>query len=358
MAVDDYYALFGVSPDASTEEIRDAYRATRSELDAKGTDSARAEAARVNRAWNVLSDAYQRGRYDEQLANARAEGVVGAGDGADVPPAASGAPARRRRLFEAAPRDGQPAGTGAERAVPVPPGYRPVERRARVLAMVFDLTVLVMIYLLVIVAALPALTDSQYPDEADLLERVDDRLTALENAQDELDETPGDDDLAAALDEERARGRELVAECEAQGYDTTVDEGDADTVTNQLEQCGIDVGTDLFPFQIAVLEGSFLIGLLYLVVPSAVRGQTLGKMLRRVRVVKVDGSPLGLGGAILRYGPPALAMAVLYPLLRELALIIVLFGVLTWMRRPTEQGIHDRIAKTVVVDADTSPPVT
>ena len=54
MAVDDYYALFGVSPDASTEEIRDAYRDKKATLDARGTDSARAEAARVNQTYTAV----------------------------------------------------------------------------------------------------------------------------------------------------------------------------------------------------------------------------------------------------------------------------------------------------------------
>ncbi|HEX5613707.1 MAG TPA: RDD family protein [Acidimicrobiia bacterium] len=347
MAVDDYYALFGVAPDASTEEIRDAYRDKKASLDAQGTDSARAEAARVNRAWNVLSDAYQRGRYDEQLANARAEGadVV-------VPDGIDDGPPRRRRLFEPPARDGQPARPVPQRTVALPAGARPAERRARVLAMVFDLTVLVLVYMVVVFAALPALADSQYPDETDLIERVTDRLEALDDAQAEVDDAPDDEALAAALDDERARGREAVAECEAGGYDTTVPDDDPDTVTNQLEECLLDVGTELVPFQIAVLEGSFLIGLVYLVVPSALGGQTLGKRLRGVRAVRADGSPLGWGGAILRYGAPVLAMAVLYPVLRELALLIVLFGVLAWMRNPNEQGLHDRLAKTVVVDAD------
>lgn len=348
MAVDDYYSLFGVSPDASTEEIRDAYRDKKSTLDAQRTDSARAEAARVNRAWNVLSDAYQRGRYDEQLANSRAE----SDDDVVVPDAIDDGPPRRRRMFEPARRDGKGGRPVPQRTLVLPSGLEPAQRRARVLAMVFDLTVLIVIFFVVVQAVLPAMTDSQYPDESDLLKRVTDRIDALDDAQAELDDAPDDESLATALDDERARGREVIAACETAGYDTTVPDDDPDTVTNQLEECGLDVGTELVPFQIAVVEGSFLVGLLYLVVPSALRGQTLGKMLRRVRAVKIDGSRLGWGGAILRYGAPALAMAVLYPLLRELSLVIVLFGVLGWMRNPNEQGLHDRLAKTVVVDAD------
>src|SRR3954451_7647317 len=74
MPVDDYYSLIGVSPDADRDTIRDAYRARRSELD--DTDAGRASAAKLNRAWNVLSDNAQRARYDDQLADARADDDV------------------------------------------------------------------------------------------------------------------------------------------------------------------------------------------------------------------------------------------------------------------------------------------
>src|SRR3954465_7496867 len=74
MPVDDYYSLFGVSPDADRDTIRDAYRARRGELD--DSEEARSTKARLNRAWNVLSDAAQRARYDDQLAVAKADDDV------------------------------------------------------------------------------------------------------------------------------------------------------------------------------------------------------------------------------------------------------------------------------------------
>src|SRR4051812_23645769 len=83
MSNDDYYSLIGVSPDADRETIREAYRSRRAGL--TDDDSGRAEAARLNRAWNVLSDTTQRERYDDQLASARADGETVVPDAIDSP---------------------------------------------------------------------------------------------------------------------------------------------------------------------------------------------------------------------------------------------------------------------------------
>ena len=61
--MDDYYDLLGVEPGAETADIKSAYREQKAALDAKGDKGA---VSRLNKAWNVLSDPYQRGRYDAQ----------------------------------------------------------------------------------------------------------------------------------------------------------------------------------------------------------------------------------------------------------------------------------------------------
>jgi len=74
MAMDDYYHLLDVAPDAPREEIRTAYREKREELQGEEGDGNRAKVARLNRAWNVLSDPAQRDRYDDRLAEHRESG--------------------------------------------------------------------------------------------------------------------------------------------------------------------------------------------------------------------------------------------------------------------------------------------
>ena len=69
--MDDYYELLDVAPDAERDDIRSAYRAKRDALTSADGDKNRAEVAKLNRAWNVLSDPAQRDRYDERLAEHR-----------------------------------------------------------------------------------------------------------------------------------------------------------------------------------------------------------------------------------------------------------------------------------------------
>jgi uncharacterized RDD family membrane protein YckC len=128
---ESHYELLGVEPDASKDEIRSAYRERLEELKGKVEkgrsdqvrDGARAETARLNSAWQVLSDPFQRQRYDSEL-----------GGGAETDtaeqeePEEETAPAqpRRRGLFEPRERDGkgrpqrrEPAGVPGAEAAPL-----------------------------------------------------------------------------------------------------------------------------------------------------------------------------------------------------------------------------------------------
>jgi len=86
-----------------------------------------------------------------------------------------------------------------------------------------------------------------------------------------------------------------------------------------------------------------LIWCVYEVVLIAVRGQTLGKMLVKVKVVRVDfGSVLGAGKSVGRWIIPFAGLVV--PVITLLVYIWML-----WDRN--RQGLHDKAAGTVVVKA-------
>jgi hypothetical protein len=107
---------------------------------------------------------------------------------------------------------------------------------------------------------------------------------------------------------------------------------------------------------IAAIVIAFLLGFLYLVIPTALTGRTLGKRVQHLKVLHEDGSPAGWKGAIYRFGPVVLVTFVLYFLQQVLA-VLVLFGVTRWMSNPNMQGMHDRIAHTIVV-SDAGTPST
>jgi uncharacterized RDD family membrane protein YckC len=81
---------------------------------------------------------------------------------------------------------------------------------------------------------------------------------------------------------------------------------------------------------------TFLFAVLYVVVLHAFEGQTIGKLLVRVRVVGLDGSPPPLGASLLRF----LAYAVS---LMPFGMGFVMAGL-----RADRRGLHDLLAGTRV----------
>jgi uncharacterized RDD family membrane protein YckC len=332
--MDDYYALLGVDTDARTDDIRSAYREKKAALDTTDTDSAKTEVARLNKAWNVLSDPYQRGRYDEQRARAAADGELEDVDELDTAPASP----RIRRQAAARQRQAQVP------TIELPTGMQWAENRRRIIAMAIDLAVLAVLFFVASQVLGPAIARSMRPDTVDRVEQLRDELNdardeasdldeAADEAEDKADESGSEADREAA-DEARAR-----ADAASDAEDNLTDE------YNEESQ-------KLLPIYIATIGGAFLVGLIYLAVPSARSGQTLGKRLQHIRVVRQDGSEIGFGDAIRRYGLIILATFALYIVLRELAPIVVLFVVTGWMRNANHQGLQDRIAKTIVVADD------
>ena len=95
----------------------------------------------------------------------------------------------------------------------------------------------------------------------------------------------------------------------------------------------------------AMIFGSLgmMLGLFYFVWTTARSGQTWGKRLMGIKVIRSDGSPPGWGRSIVRY---PLGFGI------ELALLYVLVGFLAWLWPLWDndrQTWHDKMAKTYVV---------
>jgi uncharacterized RDD family membrane protein YckC len=151
---DNHYDLLGVEPDATKDEIRSAYRDRLEELRGRvekgrsdqARDGARTETARLNTAWQVLSDPFQRQRYDAAISDGTAADTT---DGTAEEEEAAPVPARRRRgLLEPRSRDDrgrpqrrEPAGVPDAEAAPV---------GRRLAALAIDLLVMGAVYLAIV----------------------------------------------------------------------------------------------------------------------------------------------------------------------------------------------------------------
>jgi|GEM_PF-1078764 len=83
---------------------------------------------------------------------------------------------------------------------------------------------------------------------------------------------------------------------------------------------------------------SFIIYILYYTLMEGSRGQTIGKMITKIKVVREDGRPIDIGTAFIRN------------ILRIIdGLIFYIIGAILIWTSPKRQRLGDRIAKTVVV---------
>ncbi len=94
-----------------------------------------------------------------------------------------------------------------------------------------------------------------------------------------------------------------------------------------------------------LLGAGFLIFLLYFVFLEGMWGATVGKMVMKIKVVREDGSPCGLGPAVIRN------------ILRIIDILPFLYiiGLIFMSRSDKKQRLGDKVAKTVVVKAGAAP---
>jgi F0F1-type ATP synthase assembly protein I len=336
--MDDYYALLGVETDASVDDIRGAYRDRKNGIDTTNA-SGRASAAQLNKAWNVLSDPYQRGRYDEQRAVAAETGELDDGDTAiEVSPNGTGAKGSGKDDRRARAQTAREARVAAQRkpTITPPEGTHFPRQKQRVIAMAIDLLVVVVIFLGIGWFGANALAKHQKPE-------VVDKINALQKQIDDQNKVKSDADKRVSADKK-------ANDTAKQKTDQTASDAAKTQVTDLTKQRD-DQYSKLNTYLLGGTALAFGLGLLYLAIPSALSGRTLGKKLQHLIVLRDDGSPLGWSGAFVRYGLVVLVTLALFTLLRlgPLAGVIVLFGVTMWMRNGNMQGLHDRIAHTIVV---------
>ncbi len=322
---DTHYETLGVEPDASRDEIRDAYRARVSELDPeswKGDASERRNrAAAVNKAWNVLSDPFQKERYDAGIDDS-IDGIdeIDSDDVDVVATSSKGGSANGKGKAKPA-RNGTAAADarGAARVRLTPTGLTIAPTRARINALSVDVLVI-----LVLVFGLNFLAGVLFSNPA-VEVTINDKVVSTTEIKNRDEQALAKSERADAESQWKKdnKGKTLKAK------DVKVD------------KVKVVPGTITLIFQLITL----ILALLYTVVPSIRTGQTLGKRIFKIKLVSVDGSDVGWAQSLLHYGVP-LAVAIALALLGA----VVAIGMVVWsVWDKNGQGIDDKLAKTFVV---------
>jgi uncharacterized RDD family membrane protein YckC len=351
----DHYELLGVESDATKDEIKAAYRAEIANADS-------AQRAELNRAWNVLSDPMQRSRYDA------ARGTDDDGDD-EIADSAPVVPTRRLTGARRGPETTEVVGNGSSggssngkgsdgddgRRRPLPPTVElpdnlvMAEPKTRSLAMLFDFSVLLVLFLVVQFVGV-SLIENQYPKQTDRVNTLTTQVDKAEKAKTKADDnkSTADDNLKAAQKKNdtaaEADAKAAVARAEAKAKA-------ADKKAKSLNDDLVKAQDELRPMYLLITGAVLVLALLYTVPMSARTGQTFGKKLRKVRLVRVDGSPPGWSASLIHYGVPIVITLALSGFLGPISLVIGLGAVLWNIRDRNRQGIHDKLAKTFVVEA-------
>jgi uncharacterized RDD family membrane protein YckC len=331
--MDDYYELLGVDEDAPVDDIRSAYRDKKAAVDTSAGDDAKSDVAKLNKAWNVLSDPYQRGRYDQQRNIANDDDEYDDDEYDDDEE--DSAPVTRSRSPRAADRaeKRRNARQPLKPTVKLPAGVHFPTMKQRLLAMGIDMLILIGLFFAGSIAVLPALEKSQHPAEY--------------NRARELVKT----EIPAAEDKTSAAKKREKTDTSA-AADTAVREAEAEE--KKLKDELTEQNKVLLPLQNLMTGVVFLAALLVLTVPYRFGKQTLGKETQHIRVIRMDGAPARFGDALRRYGMLVLAGLALSLLLGPTGGLVAVFIATLWTRNPNQQGLHDRLAKTLVV-ADDAP---
>ena len=371
---ENYYEELGVEPGATRDEIRDAHRERVADLEAarekKGVTESQLQAnreavARVRAAWNVLSDPFQRQRYDAKL-DAPAGDEVELVDDDDAgpqpgtesqltgwrkllappPPKNAGGGQRQRHVERTAARSTRNGRPRPEPTIVLPEGMQIAEPRVRGMALLFDIAILIVIFFGVSLV-LPGLLQSDYKDIQDQISKVNDlhdARSSLDDAQKSVNDAKSASDKKSAQSDLTSAQKDYDSAKKAaqkQGVKNT------DGTTKQLQKQADTLTDKIRTTGYITSAVTLVLGLAYLVPITVRKGYTLGMRGRRIRVVRVDGSPPGWYASFTRFALPLL-LAVAIPSFG----VILGLGMVAWGYFDRNgQGIHDKLARTVVVAA-------
>ena len=249
---------------------------------------------------------------------------------------------------------------------------RIAEPKMRGMALLFDLAI-VLVILYAVQFIVPNAIQSDYRDKVDQIASLKEAKTAQEDI-DDANESINDAEKAIAQAEADGKNQELQ-DAQADRRDAVNDRQDAQKdfrdaqkdfnekqQDQNLEQVALPHDTDQLQKRIDTLESdiqgttlitagiTLVVALAYLVPITAMTGQTLGMRGRKIRVVRVDGTPVGWWPSFARFFIP-LIFGVATATIGLIGPLIAI-GIVAWgFRDPNGQGVHDKLARTLVVEA-------
>ncbi len=352
-SVDDYYELLGVDADAPVGDIRAAYRDKKAAVAAdKDTERAKTEVAALNKAWNVLSDPYQRGRYDEQLAGSADPDGDDADDDSDTE-ADAPVPARRRQSKTSPRADARRDARNAKPTVTLPAGMGFPPSRARRVAMFIDLALLVLLFLgsqFLVISREKAQHRAAYDKVTQLNGNGSNSISKAHAATSAANKTASAD-VTAYTNLVKTKGanspdaQTALAKKNADLHAAKLAKNHEDALNKELTH----EESVLAPISNLISGLFFLLSLLILVVPSLFGGATFGKRTQHIRVVRIDGSPARAMDIFRRYAVLVFAAYVLTLFLRSPVGAVIAVFIASISRNPNTQALHDRFARTLVV---------
>ncbi len=345
------YEVLGVSQDASKEEIRSAYRSRTAT--ASGSDR-----VLMNRAWNVLSDGYQRENYDQSLADGTAEDVIA--PDLPAPRTASGsrsaAPAgdKRSARLEQRQRAMEARAEAMKKRfppLPLPDGMQPAAPKPRFMALAIDAALL----MLLLIGAVYALTSTATPLTAAEQSKVENLECVQHVANAEIayldDKKPSKSETLdkqckeqlAAIDSEALKAMEAKPAKAAK----KAAEKRNDDAAESIKKLQPKMNTT----QIAIVIGATVASLALFVIPALGTGQTIGKRIKKVMIRTTSGDIPAASTLIRRYFPVAFAVGsfLVLGVIGQLVLIGVMFTGTNWSNNPNLQSTLDRWCKTWVL---------
>jgi len=350
MNSDDYYDLLGVDADAPVADIRAAYRDKKAAVSDAGTDEAKADAAALNKAWNVLSDPYQRGRYDEQRGLGSDDDTdEDDGDDDDAAPVARSRPAKTPAKTNARSNARSNARAVAKPTVVLPAGMAFPPVRTRRVAMFIDLGVLLVLFL-ASQFLMVSIEKSQHRAAYDDISVVNKLITKDNAAVSAADKKASGPDKTYA-DLVKTKGASSPEAQAALAAKKAPDQAVTDAKAQQKkdnDRLTKDEST-LAPISNLVTGVFFLVSLAVLLIPSMFGGATIGKRQQKIRVVRIDGSPARFGDLFRRYAVLVFAAYVFTSFLRSPVGAVIVVFIAAMSRNPNTQALHDRFAKTLVV---------